>query len=107
LKKVDFPDSPENKEMAKEIIELGNDDASLLLNAVSKYNKEVHNKIKTLWNDKGIQEAFSHREKFHIFDGCTYYFSKLDALAPPNYQPSLDDILYCRKKNNWNNRITF
>jgi len=97
----------ETKKKAQDIIDLGEDESALLLNATTKYTKEVHQKIADLWKDSGIQESFKTKEEFHIFDGCHYYFGKINELAPPSYMPKNEDLLYCRKKNNRYNRYSF
>jgi len=59
----------------------------------------VHNQVKKIWFDKGVQKAFQDlRYEFHVFDGASHFFSNLDRLAPPNYEPTIDDILMCRRK---------
>jgi len=90
--------STENEQKAKDIIDIGEDESALLLNATTKYTKDVHSKICYLWKDSAIQESFKTKEEFHIFDGCHYYFAKLDKLAPPSFMPQNEDLLYCRKK---------
>jgi guanine nucleotide-binding protein G(i) subunit alpha len=85
--------------VAKSIIKVAENDQSLLLNAVEVYTIEIHNKVKSLWGDSCIQDAFrDHRYEFHVFDGAQYFFANFDRLAPPKYLPTADDILHCRRK---------
>jgi len=98
VKKKGIKIQAENEQKAKDIIELGDDESALLLNATTKYTKDVHSKICDLWKDSGIQEAFKTKEEFHIFDGCHYYFGKIEKLGPPSYMPQNEDLVYCRKK---------
>jgi len=93
-----------NKDKALKIIEIGEDEDSLMLNASQKYTKPIHGYMQDLWKDSAVQEMYRNKAKFHIFDGLDYYFNKINELAPPDYMPSDEDTLYCRKKNNRYNR---
>merc|ERR1712079_745211 len=50
-----------------------------------------------LWTDEGIQRAFDRRNEFQLTDSEQYFLDSLDRIATPDYVPTLQDILYCRK----------
>ena len=50
-----------------------------------------------LWTDDGIQRAFDRRNEFQLTDSVQYFLDSLDRIATPDYVPTLQDILYCRK----------
>lgn len=89
---------PGNVERAKRMIELVDNDSSLLVTASSRYTVDVANDVQALWSDKKVQEMFNRRYEFHVFDGAGYFFQDLERLRPPNYTPTFEDILRCRMK---------
>lgn len=52
--------------------------------------------IKTLWADDGIQDAYSQRAKFQLFDSAAYYLNKIDEISAPGYIASKEDLLKSR-----------
>lgn len=80
------------------MIELVDNDTSLLVTASSRYTIEVADDVQALWKDKKVQEMFNRRYDFHVFDGAGYFFQDLERLRPPNYTPTFEDILRCRMK---------
>jgi len=98
MKKDNF-EKDDNLKRAKKILELCEDDNSLLLNAHEKYTIDVHNICSELWKDAKVQDAFmNNRYEYHIFDGAEYFFGQFERLAPPKYVPTADDVLRCRRK---------
>jgi guanine nucleotide-binding protein G(i) subunit alpha len=92
-------DDPDNLARAKSIILLADNDSALLLNAVEKYTEKVHATVGELWKDSKLLGAFNNnRYEFHVFDGAQYFLDQFDKLKPPNYIPSAEDILRCRRK---------
>ncbi|KAL0484859.1 guanine nucleotide-binding protein G(o) subunit alpha [Acrasis kona] len=92
-------DNEENLEAAKRVIELADSDTSLLLSASLRYTESVANDIERLARDSTIRHEFkSKRYDYHVFEGATYFFEDLSKVRPPNYTPSFDDILHCRRK---------
>ncbi|KAL0480079.1 guanine nucleotide-binding protein G(i) subunit alpha [Acrasis kona] len=89
---------PGNMERAKRMMDLVDNDSSLLVTAASRYSIDVANDVQALWADKKVQEMFNRRYEFHVFDGAGYFFQDIDRLRPPNYTPSFEDILRCRMK---------
>jgi len=107
MKKDNF-EKDENVKRAKKILELTEDDNSLLLNAHEKYTIDIHNLVGELWKDGKVQDAFmNNRYEYHIFDGAEYFFSQFDRLAPPKYVPTADDVLRCRRKTTGLIQLTF
>lgn len=68
LKKDLFQD-PNNLENAKYIIQIAENDQSVLINADEVYTSEIHNKIKILWNDSqiGLSNKLYTRLMYHVF----------------------------------------
>jgi len=67
---------------------------------ISREESEV---IKSLWHDKGIQEAVSRRSEMsqkghHIPDSTQYFMEELDRVILPDFLPNNEDILRCRVK---------
>jgi len=50
-----------------------------------------------LWADKGIREAFERRAEYHLPDSMGYFYDRPDLPSRPDYVPTQQDILYCRK----------
>lgn len=53
--------------------------------------------LSSLWRDSSIQQIFERRSKLQVVDSVGYFLDNLDRVSDPNYQPSKQDILYCRK----------
>lgn len=52
--------------------------------------------VKSLWNDPGIKECYDRRREFQLTDSAKYYLDNIDRIAPPDYLPTLQDILRLR-----------
>ncbi|KAI3384976.1 hypothetical protein SNEBB_005152 [Seison nebaliae] len=50
-----------------------------------------------LWNDDGIQSCIKHYTSFHMYDSTEYFMEELSRITSPNYIPTTQDILRCRK----------
>ncbi|ESN91492.1 hypothetical protein HELRODRAFT_96238 [Helobdella robusta] len=50
-----------------------------------------------LWEDGGIQEAFSRRKEFHLGDSLKYFMENIERISSMSYVPSNQDILHARK----------
>mmetsp|Transcript_72368 Transcript_72368/g.205850 ORF Transcript_72368/g.205850 Transcript_72368/m.205850 type:complete len:342 (+) Transcript_72368:577-1602(+) len=59
-------------------------------------DKDIGNKLSSLWRDPAIQAAWDRRSEFHIIESHAAYFEKMDVICAPNYEPSKDDILASR-----------
>ncbi|KAJ3429071.1 guanine nucleotide-binding protein g(o) subunit alpha [Anaeramoeba flamelloides] len=64
----------------------------------SEWNESVYNRIKEIWNDEGIQQAFNRGSEFHLNDTSQYYFEKIDIIARNDYIPTDQDIICSRIK---------
>merc|ERR550525_77656 len=53
--------------------------------------------LKSLWSDEGIQTAFQRRNEYQLTDSVQYFLNNVERIATPDYVPTLQDILYCRK----------
>ncbi len=94
---IKFQD-PSNEERARHLIESTENENTLLLSADKKYDERMSRDMEALWADESIKKQFEKRYDFHVFDGAPYFFSNLERLRPPQYVPSNEDILYCRRK---------
>jgi GTPase SAR1 family protein len=92
-------DNVENFQRAQRIIALADSDTSLLLNASARYTEKVAEDVEALAQDSVVKEEFkSKRYDYHVFEGATYFFEDLTKIRPPNYVPSFEDVLHCRRK---------
>ncbi|KAJ3430984.1 guanine nucleotide-binding protein g(o) subunit alpha [Anaeramoeba flamelloides] len=57
---------------------------------------ECYEKVKSLWEDGGIQEAFSRRNEFQLYDSAAFYFDNIDRIVDENFVPNDQDILMTR-----------
>ncbi|XP_063359254.1 guanine nucleotide-binding protein subunit alpha homolog [Cydia amplana] len=53
--------------------------------------------IHSLWLDRAIKRAYDRRREFQLSDSVSYFFDELERIARPDYMPSHQDILHCRK----------
>ncbi|KAJ8722452.1 hypothetical protein PYW07_003632 [Mythimna separata] len=53
--------------------------------------------IHSLWLDRAIKRAYDRRREFQLSDSVSYFFDELERIARPDYVPSHQDILHCRK----------
>ncbi|XP_075249989.1 guanine nucleotide-binding protein subunit alpha-14-like [Convolutriloba macropyga] len=63
-----------------------------------RMSPEDATKIKKIWNDKGIQNAYNKRSEFQLADCCKYFMESLDRIGSHGYTPNNDDIVHCRMK---------
>jgi len=59
---------------------------------------ELGRDIRTIWNDRGIQECYNQRNKFQLIDSADYYLNDIDRISAANYIPSQQDVLRSRMK---------
>ncbi|PBK63551.1 heterotrimeric G protein alpha subunit 4 [Armillaria solidipes] len=52
--------------------------------------------LKALWRDPGVQEAWQRGNEAALPENLEYFFSDLDRLFDPQYQPTEQDIIQCR-----------
>jgi len=76
-------------------------DQLLLFDNVAGLNNNTFPPFKAmlacLWSDKGIQTAFERRNEFQLSDSVEYFLNNLERISSPEYVPTLQDILFCRK----------
>ena len=53
--------------------------------------------LSLLWSDQGIRSAFERRAEYHLPDSMGYFYDHIDRISLPDYVPTQQDILYCRK----------
>jgi guanine nucleotide-binding protein subunit alpha len=79
---------------------------STLTTAFKKFDKsvdlhrtaELAAEITALWQDASIQAAFRRRSEFTLLTNTEYMMSRLDMLADPDFEPSVEDNLQARLK---------
>ncbi|KAE9388561.1 G-alpha-domain-containing protein [Gymnopus androsaceus JB14] len=54
--------------------------------------------LTALWADPGIQCAYERGNEFASPENLDYYFSEIDRLFQPNYQPTEQDIMHARAR---------
>ncbi|KAK0432919.1 heterotrimeric G protein alpha subunit 4 [Armillaria borealis] len=52
--------------------------------------------LKVLWHDPGIRTAWERGNEAALPENLEYFFSDLDRLFDPQYQPTEQDIVHCR-----------
>jgi len=89
--------SPENKAAVDKI-------STFMISEDLELSPEIISNIKTLWRDKGIQQAYNQPRDLSIQginlpDSTEYFYNNiLDSLLDPNYIPSVDDVIRSRAK---------
>ncbi|KAJ6247160.1 guanine nucleotide-binding protein g(o) subunit alpha [Anaeramoeba flamelloides] len=79
---IDFEKS-RNKGYAQDIIEY------------ESFEKSKDN-LKSLWEDNGIQVAYSRRNEFQLEDSADYIFENIERISTDDYMPTDQDILMTR-----------
>jgi len=64
-------------------------------------------KVKRVWHDPGILEAYAQRAKFQLNDSTAYFFQHIDRVGAPDYMPNQDDMLRVRTKTSGVLETTF
>jgi hypothetical protein len=72
------------KEVSEQTIEAAAPDAAMV------------SKVKTLWADPAIQEAWAQRSSLQVSDSVSTFIERIDAYAQPGYIPTQEDVLLCR-----------
>ncbi|KAJ3429547.1 guanine nucleotide-binding protein g(o) subunit alpha [Anaeramoeba flamelloides] len=57
---------------------------------------KAKDRIKILWEDGGIQEAYSRRNEFQLDDSAAYNFENIKRIADESFVPTDQDILMSR-----------
>mmetsp|Transcript_28798 Transcript_28798/g.56073 ORF Transcript_28798/g.56073 Transcript_28798/m.56073 type:complete len:368 (+) Transcript_28798:103-1206(+) len=61
-----------------------------------KVSRRTSEEMKTLWNDRGIQNTFGLRGEFNLPDSADYFFGRLDEMCKSDYLPNMQDVLRSR-----------
>jgi len=59
---------------------------------------ELSQKIQNLWEDPAIKEAFGQCNQYVENDATCYFLSNIVRISEPDFQPTPQDILFCRIK---------
>jgi len=59
-------------------------------------DKDIGNKLTSIWQDPAIQAAWNRRSEFHIIESHSAYFNKMNEICAPDYEPCTEDILASR-----------
>jgi guanine nucleotide-binding protein G(i) subunit alpha len=72
----------------------------ITLQNIERIYSEKQDIIESLWQEPAIRAQFEKRFDYHVFDGAPHFFlnSDLKRFRLPSYEPTLDDIIFCRKK---------
>lgn len=73
----------------------------------SSYTQEYYDHVQTLWNDNGIKECYRRSNEFQLIDSAKYFLDRIKEVRTPDYRPSDQDILHCRKKTTGIHKIEF
>lgn len=72
--------------------------SSLMLRAYEHVNEKLAEKIKSIWEDQGIQKAYELRSSYNLMDSASYFLSKVESICKPDFIPTKDDIVRTRQK---------
>ncbi|CAH8570585.1 unnamed protein product [Heterobilharzia americana] len=61
------------------------------------YPESFFDEVDEIWRDPGVQRAYTRASEFQLFDSATYFMRRMDAIRKPDYIPTDQDILRCRK----------
>jgi len=59
---------------------------------------DIVEKVKRVWQEPGILEAYAQRAKFQLNDSTEYFFQHLDRVGVRDYVPTQEDVLRVRVK---------
>ncbi|SCV02064.1 LAMI_0G15566g1_1 [Lachancea mirantina] len=67
---------------------------------LQKFPTDVARVLAKIWGLKSTQELITgeHRSEFYLMDSARYFMESLERISEPNYEPSVRDVLLCRKK---------
>ncbi|PBK60560.1 guanine nucleotide binding protein, alpha subunit [Armillaria solidipes] len=71
-------------------------DNARYLNDGEPFPLEYFEPLKALWQDPGIRRAWQRGNEAALPENLEYFFSDLDRLFAPTYQPTEQDIIQCR-----------
>ncbi|KAH9891159.1 heterotrimeric G protein alpha subunit 4 [Cubamyces lactineus] len=84
--------SPENKDIVQMI-----QDASDIKDG-EPFPIEFRDALRRLWEDPNVQMAYSRGNEAALPENLVYYFTDLDRLFEPSYQPNEQDIVHARAR---------
>jgi len=73
----------------------------------SSYTQEYYDHVQALWCDNGIRECYRRSNEFQLIDSAKYFLDRIKEVRNPDYTPSDQDILHCRKKTTGIQKIEF
>lgn len=85
-------ENPRNLDVGQQALHF-NSTSSLDSRLFVHYAPHIH----SLWLDRAIKRAYDRRREFQLSDSVSYFFDELERIARPDYIPSHQDILHCRK----------
>ncbi|KAJ5075621.1 guanine nucleotide-binding protein g(o) subunit alpha [Anaeramoeba ignava] len=62
-------------------------------------SQEIGSMLKSLWNDKTIQEIYTKRNEIQMCDSAKYFFEDIDRIFDPDYVPTEDDVIHSRTRS--------
>ncbi|GLV36312.1 G protein alpha f subunit [Carabus blaptoides fortunei] len=89
-----------SEEAAKYIMDMGE-------NQPAEFTDEYYDNVEHLWSDLGVKECYVRSNEFQLIDCAKYFLQKINEIRQPNYLPTEQDILYCRKKTTVITKVEF
>ncbi|CAG0916223.1 unnamed protein product [Notodromas monacha] len=71
------------------------------------FDKQTAEHLKCLWKDEGVQQAVVRENEYHLIDSARYILDKIGEIAQPDYVPSNQDILHCRRETTGLQKVEF
>ncbi|KAG2024004.1 guanine nucleotide-binding protein alpha-2 subunit [Coprinopsis cinerea AmutBmut pab1-1] len=62
------------------------------------FPRSYYKPLKSLWLDPNVQKAWQRGNEAALPENLSYFYSSLDRLFDPEYQPSEQDIIRCRAR---------
>lgn len=99
VQKMNLTVKPENKEHVDYLCD------NIILTR-QELSKDLADKIKSLWDDPAIQDAYHRSQEFQLSDSAAYFFNHIERLIG-NFTPTEEDVLRARAKTTGITEIEF
>jgi GTPase SAR1 family protein len=96
-----------SKQAAQRIYIIQNNEENLSKTFNNSNLAELRSDMELLWQDAGIQLAYSRCSEFHLIDSAQYYLSNVDRILVADYSARDEDILRSRCSTTGINETTF
>ncbi|KZT68855.1 heterotrimeric G protein alpha subunit 4 [Daedalea quercina L-15889] len=92
MEEMDLTVLPENEDHVQLVVDAPD------LKDGEPFPMEYYEPLKKLWEDPNVQKAWERGNEAALPDNLVYYFSDLDRLFDPSYEPNEQDIVQARAR---------